>query len=71
MEVITMHQHVDWKEAPKSARWWAIDANGYAHWFLTPHVVSFTDFWFAEEIPAPTFGYQDAWQKSLTERPPA
>ncbi|KAF3997646.1 hypothetical protein [Glaciimonas immobilis] len=64
-----MYSDINWKEAPQSARWWAMDANGYAHWFLAPSVVSFTDFWFAEEIPAPRFGYTGAWQTSLSERP--
>ncbi len=26
---------IDWNEAPKGARWWAMDANGQAHWFST------------------------------------
>lgn len=66
-----MHPDVDWKQAPSRARWWAMDANGYAHWFLTPAIMSFTDFWFADEVPAPAFGYTGDWHESLAERPAA
>lgn len=60
---------VDWKRAPKGARWWAMDADGRAHWFVAPNVVPRTDFWFSEPIPAPQFGYVGDWKDSLTERP--
>lgn len=60
---------VNWKLAPKHARWWAIDANGQAHWFVAPNVAAFTDFWFSEPIAAPSFKYQGDWRSSLTERP--
>ncbi|WP_321959545.1 hypothetical protein [Burkholderia cenocepacia] len=60
---------VDWKKAPKSARWWAMDADGHAHWFIAPNVVPRTDFWFSDPIPAPHFGYLGDWRSSLTERP--
>ncbi|MCA8017718.1 hypothetical protein [Burkholderia metallica] len=60
---------IDWKKAPKGARWWAVDANGQAHWFLAPNVAAFTDFWFSEPKLAPTFGFTGDWRKSLTERP--
>lgn len=60
---------IDWKQAPRTARWWAVDANGQARWFCTPNVAPFTDFWFSEEISAPTFGFTGDWRKSLTERP--
>lgn len=60
---------VDWKTAPKTARWWAIDANGEAHWFLEPNVAAFTDFWLSEPIPAPLFGFEGNWRESLVERP--
>jgi len=63
------HHHVDWKQAPRLARWWAIDANGEAHWYCEPNVAARTDFWFAEELPAPTFGYAGYYKDSLTERP--
>ncbi|MBU9403977.1 hypothetical protein [Burkholderia multivorans] len=60
---------IDWKKAPKAARWWAIDADGSAHWFLAPNVAAYTDFWFSEPVRAPTFGFMGDWRTSLTERP--
>jgi hypothetical protein len=62
---------IDWKKAPKAACWWAMDANGEAHWFLAPNVAAFTDFWFSEPKPAPTFGFEGDWRKSLATRPDA
>ena len=59
----------DWKQAPKEARWWSMDANGQAHWFCKPNVQAFTDFWFSEPILAPSFGYLGDWKVSLVERP--
>lgn len=35
---------IDWKQAPKGAVWWAVDANGEANWFCEPDVAAFTDF---------------------------
>lgn len=64
-----MQPNVDWKQAPKRAHWWAMDANGEANWFLTPSIMSFTDFWFAEQLPAPSFHYTGDWHESLVERP--
>jgi hypothetical protein len=64
-----MHDGVNWKEAPKAARWWAVDASGEAHWFVAPNVAARTDFWFSEPVPAPTFGFAGDWRTSLTERP--
>jgi len=60
---------IDWKQAPKHARWWAVDANGDAHWFFPPDVAARTDFWFQEPVPAPTFDFTGDWRKSLAERP--
>ncbi|WP_442592530.1 hypothetical protein ACSBPU_13085 [Parapusillimonas sp. JC17] len=60
---------VDWKQAPTLARWWAIDANGKAYWHCQPDVAAFTDFWMAEQIEAPHFGYTGDYKESLTERP--
>ena len=60
---------VDWSNAPKGARWWAVDANGEAHWFCTPDVAAFSDFWFSEPQSAPSFGYVGDWRQSLVERP--
>ncbi|MCK3776444.1 hypothetical protein MZK49_06845 [Ensifer sesbaniae] len=60
---------VDWKRAPKGARWWAMDADGQAHWYCAPDVAAFTDFWFASSVPAPDFGFVGDWRESLTERP--
>jgi len=64
-----MQANIDWSQAPKDARWWAMDADGNANWFATPNVASFTDFWYSEPIPAPTFGYVGDWRESLVERP--
>lgn len=66
-----MHAKVDWTQAPQGARWWSMDANGHAHWHMPPNVITGTDFWFADEIPAPRFGFTGDWHKSLVERPPA
>lgn len=60
---------IDWKQAPRNARWWAVDANGEAHWFFPPDVAARTDFWFHEPQPAPAFGFTGDWRQSLTERP--
>ena len=60
---------IDWKNAPKAARWWAIDADCKAYWYCAPNVAAFTDFWFAEPLDAPTFGFAGDWRKSLVERP--
>jgi hypothetical protein len=65
----TANMPIDWKQAPKTARWWAIDEDGNAHWFLAPNVAAFTKFWFSDPVPAPNFGYVGDWKKSLTERP--
>ncbi len=64
-----MHEAIDWKKAPKTARWWAVDANGQAHWFTAPNIAARTDFWFSEPVPAPDFGFNGNWRESLTERP--
>lgn len=59
---------VDWSQAPKLARWWAMDADGTAHWLLAPDAAPFTKFWFSEPAPAPDFGYVGDYRTSLTER---
>jgi hypothetical protein len=64
-----MHSGVDWKAAPKSALWWAVDADGTAHWFNAPNVAPFTNFWFADPENAPLFDYAGDWRESLTKRP--
>jgi len=60
---------IDWKRAPRGARWWAMDADGHAHWYMAPDFIKRTDFWYAEMLPAPTFDYMGNWEESLTERP--
>jgi hypothetical protein len=60
---------IDWKHAPKEAHWWAMDMDGRAHWFMEPNVISYTDFWYADLVEAPTFGYHGFWKTSLRERP--
>jgi hypothetical protein len=61
---------IDWSQAPKNARWWTIDKNGKAHWFCAPNVAPFTDFWFSEPQPAPTFNFSGDWkaQPSLNDQ---
>ncbi|MBB4066237.1 hypothetical protein [Gellertiella hungarica] len=60
---------IDWSRAPRRAKWWALDADGNAHWFLEPNVAAFTDFWFGEVVDAPTFDFQGDWRTSLAMRP--
>lgn len=60
---------INWKKAPKGARWWAMDANRKAYWYCEPNIVAFTDFWFSEPLEAPSFGYTGDWRQSLIERP--
>ncbi len=60
---------VDWKKAPKGARWWAMDADRKAYWYGAPDLAAVTDFWFAAQIEAPDFGFTGDWRKSLVERP--
>jgi hypothetical protein len=60
---------VDWKAAPRTAQWWAVDGNMQAHWFMAPNIAPFTDFWFTDHVPAPLFGYEGDWRESLTGRP--
>ncbi len=62
---------INWKIAPKNARWWAVDADGKAHWYCTPAVAPFTTFWYAEMVDAPDFGFVGDWRNSLVERPSA
>lgn len=59
---------IDWKQAPKLARWWAMDFSGHAHWFCAPDTAPFTDFWFSEPVSAPDFGFNGDWRESLVER---
>jgi hypothetical protein len=64
-----MHSDVDWKTAPKNALWWAVDADVKAHWFKAPDIAPFTNFWFADQEPAPLFEFEGDWRESLTTRP--
>ncbi|MER1968521.1 hypothetical protein [Castellaniella sp. GW247-6E4] len=63
------YDKVDWSEAPESARWWAVDGEGYASWYCEPRVDDFTLSWVQEDFDAPDFGYTGNWQESLTKRP--
>ena len=49
--------NIDWSQAPKTARWWAIDASGKAQRFVAPNVAAFSDFWLADPVPAPNFEF--------------
>jgi hypothetical protein len=64
-----MHGGIDWKMAPQDAVWWAVDADGKAHWFREPNIVPYTQFWFSESVVAPLFGFAGDWRDSLTKRP--
>lgn len=63
------YEFVDWDQAPATARWWAMDADGKAHWYCEPDVAPFTEFWFADSERAPAFGYTGDYRASLTSRP--
>ncbi|KVW44763.1 hypothetical protein [Burkholderia ubonensis] len=65
------HDKVDWRQAPKSAVWWAMDESGAAHWYCAPDVAPFTNFWYADQQPASSFDYHGDYRASLTERPVA
>lgn len=60
---------IDWKVAPKTARWWAIDADGRAHWYCMPDIKPFTNFWGVDMVEAPMFEFGGDWRTSLVERP--
>lgn len=60
---------INWNEAPKTARWWAMDADGQAHWYLSPDVAAFTKFWYCDQVMAPSYDFAGNWRESLTERP--
>lgn len=60
---------IDWAQAPKSARWWAVDESGDAHWFCSPTYVPLAPFWYCDQIPAPRFAFTGDWRESLVERP--
>jgi len=60
---------INWKEAPKTARWWAMDADGQAHWYLAPDVAAFTKFWYCDRVLGPSYDFAGNWRESLTERP--
>lgn len=60
---------IDWRQAPRGAKWWAINADGQAHWFTPPKPIPFAHIWYADMDPAPDFGYQGDWKDSLHECP--
>ena len=63
------HPRIDWSRAPSRAHWWAMDANGEAHWFVDPRVSAFETCWRFEVAAAPNFGFLGDYKQSLTERP--
>ena len=65
----TGYSKVDWHRAPLHAHWWAIDANGNAHWFANPRLPVFDTSWHFEVTLAPDFGFHGDYRESLTERP--
>lgn len=49
----------DWSLAPESARWWAVDSDGYAYWFVNePCLDEETGVWDVDGFPRPT---RDIW----------
>ena len=61
---------IDWSQAPETARWWAVDANGQASWFCVPNVPMSATAWLALPVSAPDFGFKGDWKTSLVERSP-
>ena len=41
---------IDWNKAPSNAIWRVVDENGWAHWFGSPGMEAFTDFWWSEPV---------------------
>ncbi|KIP19136.1 hypothetical protein KY49_3605 [Burkholderia sp. MSHR3999] len=42
--------------------------SGAAHWYCAPDVAAFTNFWYADQQPAPSFDYHGDYRASLTVR---
>ena len=68
----------DWSQAPKSAKFWAMDHNRMAHWFNLEPCLDKCGEWLLENngegannrySAAPLFNYQVDWKKSLRKRP--
>lgn len=60
---------VTWRQEPELARWWVLNQDGRAFWFLEPTYDEFRGIWFPEMELAPTFGYVGNHQDSLTSSP--
>ena len=60
----------DWSQAPKWARWWAIDKDRLAFWHHTKPKNDDIEFYQCGEFcDAPSFNYQGNWKDSLRKRP--
>lgn len=60
----------DWSQAPKWARWWAIDKDRLAFWHHTKPKNDDIEFYQCGEFCyAPSFSYQGDWKNSLRKRP--
>ena len=60
----------DWSQAPKWARWWAIDKDRLAFWHHTKPKNDDIEFYQCGEFCyAPSFNYQGDWKNSLRKRP--
>lgn len=55
------YDKVNWSEAPESARWSAVDGEGYAAWYSDLRGDDFTLSWVQENFDAPDFGYAGDW----------
>ena len=62
---------IDWSQAPKWARWWAIDKDRLAFWHHTKPKNDDIEFYQCGEFCcyAPSFNYQGDWKNSLRKRP--
>lgn len=62
----------DWNSAPEWANWWAVDADGLAHWYANePHTDDdgFWDFEGRVELHRnQALGSRDAWRSTLRHR---
>ena len=60
----------DWSQAPKWARWWAIDKDRLAFWHHTKPKNDDIEFYQCGMFcDAPSFNYQGDWKDSLRKRP--
>jgi hypothetical protein len=59
----------DWSQAPKWAMWWAMDQDGWAHWFERRPKIVDHEWWNSGQIE--TACDLGEWDKTLQRRPQA